>query len=91
VLDNFFDLGGHSLLLGRVQATLQRMLGRRVPITALFEHPTIRALALYLDGAPEAGSRRVESGSPRPARGRLRRRAASVGPAKPSEGDEPQA
>jgi amino acid adenylation domain-containing protein len=50
--DNFFDLGGHSLLLTRVQLELHRLLGRDVPLLALFEHTTVRSLALHLEGEP---------------------------------------
>jgi hypothetical protein len=46
--DNFFDLGGHSLLMVQVQQTLRRSLGRSLPITDLFRFPTIRSLAAYL-------------------------------------------
>jgi amino acid adenylation domain-containing protein len=46
--DNFFDLGGHSLLLARLQGEIQRRLDRSVPLLALFQHPTIRALARHL-------------------------------------------
>lgn len=51
--DNFFDLGGHSLLVVRVQARLREKLGRAVAITDLFRFPTIRALAEHLGGAGE--------------------------------------
>lgn len=47
---NFFDLGGHSLLVPQVQARLQARLGRAVPITELFRHPTVAELAAYLGG-----------------------------------------
>jgi acyl-CoA synthetase (AMP-forming)/AMP-acid ligase II/acyl carrier protein len=46
--DNFFDLGGHSLLLVQVQARLQASLGREIPIVELFQYPTIRALTAHL-------------------------------------------
>jgi amino acid adenylation domain-containing protein len=48
--DNFFDLGGTSLLLTQVHERMQRDLGRELPITLIFEHPTIRALADHLVG-----------------------------------------
>ena len=41
--DNFFDVGGHSLLLVQVQRRLQEALGRDLSIVDLFERPTIRA------------------------------------------------
>ena len=47
--DNFFDLGGHSLLTLRVQAALERELGRRVRVVDLFSHPTVADLARLLD------------------------------------------
>ncbi|MET8915688.1 non-ribosomal peptide synthetase, partial [Streptomyces sp. NPDC004610] len=54
--DNFFDLGGHSLLLARVRRMLGETLGRPVPGVALFEHTTVRTLAAFLDdGGREAG------------------------------------
>lgn len=51
VLDNFFDLGGHSVLLHVVQQHLASDLGQDIPVTELFEFPTIRALARHLDEA----------------------------------------
>jgi amino acid adenylation domain-containing protein len=55
--DNFFDLGGHSLLLMQVQAKLRRLLEREIPIVDLFRHPTIAALGRHLrngtNGGPE--------------------------------------
>ena len=51
VEDNFFDLGGHSLLLVRLQARLAADLGREVPVVDLFQFPTVRALAGRLLGA----------------------------------------
>jgi amino acid adenylation domain-containing protein len=46
--DNFFDLGGDSLLLITVQTTLAQRIGRQVPTTTLFQYPTINALASHL-------------------------------------------
>jgi acyl carrier protein len=57
--DNFFDSGGHSLLAVRVYNRLKRELARELPLVALFEHPTIGALARYLEaGEAEPASRR---------------------------------
>ncbi|MCL6588800.1 MAG: amino acid adenylation domain-containing protein [Firmicutes bacterium] len=49
VNDNFFDLGGHSLLLGQVQNKLQRILNLKLEMLDLFKYPTISALAKYLE------------------------------------------
>jgi amino acid adenylation domain-containing protein len=46
--DNFFDLGGHSMLLAVVRDKLARAFGRDVPIVEMFRHPTVAALAAHL-------------------------------------------
>jgi len=46
--DNFFDRGGHSLLLVRVHSRLQKALDREIQVVDLFNHPTIGALARHL-------------------------------------------
>jgi len=48
---SFFDLGGHSLLLARVQARLRDRLGADLRLVELFRYPTVKALAGRL-GAP---------------------------------------
>ena len=56
--DNFFDLGGHSLLLVQVQAKLRTALDRDIAIVEMFQYPTIRSMAAYLSRpAAEAGVR----------------------------------
>jgi amino acid adenylation domain-containing protein len=45
VNDNFFDLGADSLMLTTVHRRLQTELKRELPITELFQFPTIRSLA----------------------------------------------
>jgi amino acid adenylation domain-containing protein len=46
--DNFFDLGGTSLLLAAVENELHTRLNITIAITDLFRFPTIRKLAAYL-------------------------------------------
>ena len=46
--DNFFDLGGDSLLLLAVHSNLQKTLHIEIPITDLFEFTTVRTLAARL-------------------------------------------
>ena len=43
--DNFFDLGGHSLLLIKVHSRLAERLGLAVSMVDLFQHTTVSALA----------------------------------------------
>jgi acyl carrier protein len=57
--DNFFDLGGHSLLLVRIQTRLSEKLETKVSIVELFQYPTISSLARHLS-QPAAGSRRLQ-------------------------------
>src|SRR5215475_8460373 len=49
VHDNFFDLGGHSLLLPNLHAEMQAALGQRFPLVKLLENPTIASLANFLE------------------------------------------
>ncbi|HEY7596834.1 MAG TPA: non-ribosomal peptide synthetase [Actinophytocola sp.] len=51
--DNFFDLGGHSLLMALVHEDLEGTLGRRIPMSELFAYPTVGGLAAYLSGVDD--------------------------------------
>lgn len=68
--DNFFDLGGQSLVALRLVARLQQVLHRKVRIEDLFLHPTIARLAESFEPAssPEAAVRQPfqgrQTGSP---------------------------
>ena len=46
--DNFFNLGGHSLLLIRIQAKLNEVFDQELSIVELFKYPTIKSLAEHL-------------------------------------------
>ena len=50
---NFFDLGGHSLLLLQAHSRLRATLRPDLPVIALLQYPTIRTLARHLTGASE--------------------------------------
>ena len=58
--DNFFDLGGHSLLLARLRSRLAGRFAREVSVVVLFRYPTVRSFAEYL----------TQSGTEPPAPGR---------------------
>jgi amino acid adenylation domain-containing protein len=53
--DNFFDLGGHSLLLTQVHGRLLEQFNdsKKITIVDLFRYPTIMTLAKYISGSGE--------------------------------------
>ncbi|WP_392535261.1 amino acid adenylation domain-containing protein [Nostoc sp. C117] len=48
VEDNFFHLGGHSLLIIKVQAKINEIFAQEIPIVELFKYSTIKSLAEFL-------------------------------------------
>jgi acyl carrier protein len=52
VQDNFFDLGANSLVVAEVAVALRNTLGRDIPLTDLFQYPTIRTLTAHLTQGP---------------------------------------
>ncbi len=74
--DNFFDLGGHSLLVVQVQRRLGEALGQELPITDMFRFPTIRSLAQHLGG--HSVSTALSEGLSRAQARRLRTRAGAA-------------
>ncbi len=46
--DNFFDLGGNSLLAARLSAKVKKLWGRGFPLATLFQAPTIEKMAAVL-------------------------------------------
>ncbi|MHC5820978.1 MAG: amino acid adenylation domain-containing protein, partial [Nostoc sp.] len=46
--DNFFDLGGHSLLISQVNAQLREQLQRDISVVEMFQYPSISLLAKHL-------------------------------------------
>ena len=61
--DNFFDLGGHSLLMAKVHARLGEALGRMVSLIELFQYPTVGSLARHLARGTEPETANEARGS----------------------------
>ncbi|BDH71568.1 hypothetical protein MTP06_50170 [Streptomyces sp. PLM4] len=61
--DNFFDLGGDSILSIQVVSHVRRELGARLSPRLLFAHPTVAELAVAVDAADadEAGQREAST------------------------------
>ena len=54
VTQNFFDLGGHSLLIAKLLLRIEQRFGRRLSLADVFQLPTVRQLATILDRRREA-------------------------------------
>ena len=67
--DNFFDLGGHSLLVAKVIAHLRSAFPVEFPMGTLFERPTVHLLSKVILEEHQSKSSFVESSS----RGRKRK------------------
>jgi len=49
IFDNFFTLGGRSLVAVQIMARIEKVTGKRLPLATLFEHSTIEQLSLRLN------------------------------------------
>ncbi|MDQ0599372.1 acyl carrier protein [Streptomyces canus] len=49
--DDFFDLGGDSLVATRLTARLEQRLGTAIDVLTVFDHPTIGELVTELEKA----------------------------------------
>ncbi|TWT64730.1 non-ribosomal peptide synthetase [Allorhodopirellula solitaria] len=49
IQDDFFQLGGHSMLAVRMTSEVERLLGKRLPLVALFQNATIDHLSTIID------------------------------------------
>lgn len=68
--DNFFDIGGHSLLVVRMHRRLKDEFDSPIPLTDLYRYPTVRGFAGALSS--DGGAAVVQGGLDRAARRRER-------------------
>jgi len=54
IFDNFFTLGGRSLVAVQIMARIEKLTGKRLPLATLFEYSTIEKLALRLNVDPKS-------------------------------------
>jgi hypothetical protein len=83
--DNFFDLGGHSLLVVQVHRQLRELLAQPLSLTDLYRFPTIRSLAEFL--ASDGTNERVAKSVDRAAARRAAQQARTQARRRPGSGD----
>jgi amino acid adenylation domain-containing protein len=72
--DNFFDLGGHSLLLAQVYDRLRPIVpGKSWTMVEMFEYPTLHALSRFLGSGADAAGTSTAALNDAAARGRAQR------------------
>lgn len=69
VHDNFFNLGGHSLLATRILSRLRGEFEMDIPLSTIFEYPTIQQMAERLSGENEPAHRGPPEIKPRGGQG----------------------
>ncbi len=72
--DNFFDLGGHSILLAEVQSRIKTVLKKEISIIDLLTHPTIKSITQLISGT----GKKQNSENSIQERARLQRKAIST-------------
>lgn len=47
--DDFFAIGGHSLIMSNIQVRISEVLGVEVPMDELFEHSTVTKISAHIE------------------------------------------
>lgn len=74
--DNFFDLGGNSILIMQLAGTLKNYFSNKIDILQLFQYPTIKQLSEFLTSQSEDG--KIELDESNEARMLKKRQALSI-------------
>lgn len=61
VNDRFFELGGHSLLAVRLLAKVEKKFSRKLPVSAVFQHPTVAEFGALIRSRDLGAARSVTS------------------------------
>uniref|UniRef100_UPI002028BA63 non-ribosomal peptide synthetase n=1 Tax=Caballeronia sp. GAFFF2 TaxID=2921741 RepID=UPI002028BA63 len=61
VTENFFEAGGHSLLLMQVASRIRQEMGREVSLATLFMHPVLESLAAELEASERQTVERIRA------------------------------
>jgi acyl-coenzyme A synthetase/AMP-(fatty) acid ligase len=69
--DNFFDLGGNSILMIKTQVKMQDLWEQEIPIVEMFKYPTIHSFAKYLS-QEETTNTSIQQGNERARSRRVR-------------------
>ncbi|HTF27912.1 MAG TPA: amino acid adenylation domain-containing protein, partial [Flavitalea sp.] len=59
--DDFFELGGNSLIAIQILANIRKETGAKFPLSVMFEHSTIKKLAQLINGSLEKTTKRWRS------------------------------
>jgi amino acid adenylation domain-containing protein len=54
IRENFFDLGGHSMLAVQLMSRVQKEFGSKLPLALLFQNPTVEQMAIALGSTAHA-------------------------------------
>ncbi len=61
--DNFFRIGGHSLLAAQTVARMSEVFGADIPMTRLFGAPSIAAMAKVVEELVQSGKKAIPASS----------------------------
>lgn len=63
IFDNFFELGGNSILALKTVAALKKQYNYTLPITKLYQYPTVNGIAAYIEGNKSVA--KIAAGKPK--------------------------